>query len=129
MKIKVRIEAEVYPTESPEKVVKAIRNIFPGLGAEVKWLDSLAVVKGESDDLDSLLNLKNMIKRRKIRAAAKSILKSGVEENKLVFYLNKQAAYAGQVSFTEPIGESPLPPIKVEIEAEDVNSLINWLTE
>jgi len=50
-----------------------------------------------------------------------------MEGNRLVFYLNKQAAYAGHVSFSAPEGESPLGPIQVIIETENTDQLIDWL--
>lgn len=127
--MRIRVEAEVYPTESEEKVVRAIRNVFPGLELRVRRLDGSALVEGEGEGREVLENLKNMIRMRRIRAAARAVLKSSLQEGRLVFYLNKQAAYAGHVSFTEPVGESPLPPIRVEVEAEDLEELITWLTE
>jgi predicted RNA binding protein with dsRBD fold (UPF0201 family) len=50
-----------------------------------------------------------------------------VEGNQLVFYLNKQAAYAGHVSFSAPDGESPLGPIQVIVETGNPDQLIDWL--
>jgi predicted RNA binding protein with dsRBD fold (UPF0201 family) len=50
-----------------------------------------------------------------------------VEGNRIVFFLNKQAAYAGHVSFSAPEGESPLGPIQVILETEDPEQLIDWL--
>ena len=45
----------------------------------------------------------------------------------MVFFLNKQAAYAGHVSFSAPDGESPLGPIQVVLETENPEQLIDWL--
>jgi len=126
---RVKVEAESYPTESPEKVFRAVERIFPKISLNIKWLDSSAVIEGSGEGLEVLENLKRMIRDRRIRAAAKSILKSSITEDKLIFYLNKQAAYAGKISFTEPYLESPLPPIKVTIESERIDDLIEWLTE
>jgi predicted RNA binding protein with dsRBD fold (UPF0201 family) len=50
-----------------------------------------------------------------------------VEGNRIVFFLNKQAAYAGHVSFSAPEGESPLGPIQVILETENPEQLIDWL--
>jgi len=33
----------------------------------------------------------------------------------------------GHISFSEPVGESPLGPIRVEVRCEDPRELINWL--
>ena len=127
--VRVWVEAEVYPTESAEKVLYAVRRIFPEIGAEIKWLDGSALVKGYGEGLKVLERLKRLIKSRRIRAAARGILKASVQEGGLIFYLNKQAAYAGKAAFTEPYGESPLPPIKVRVETDNLEELISWLTE
>lgn len=127
--VRVWVEAEVYPTESAEKVLEAVRRVFPGLRLEIRWLDSSAVVEGSGEGLEVLENLKTMIRSRRIRAAARSILRSSIQGERLVFYLNKQAAYAGKASFTEPVGESPLPPIKVVVETDNPEELVDWMTE
>lgn len=127
--MRVRVEAEVYPTESPEKVLRAVRNIFPSLGLEVRELGGSGLVVGEGEGVEVLENLKKLIRMRRVRAAARRILSSSIQGERIIFYLNKQAAYAGQASFTEPVGESPLPPIRVEVEAENPEELIAWMTE
>ncbi|MCL7401544.1 MAG: hypothetical protein LZ168_01970 [Thaumarchaeota archaeon] len=127
--MKIKIEAEVYPTESREKVMQAVKNLFPIIDLHVQTQEDTEVIVGEGAGLESLENLKNMLRSRKIRAAARSILRQSKLNGKLVFYMNKQAAYARQASFTEPFTESPLPPIRVEIESDDVDKVIEWLTE
>ncbi|MCD6341461.1 MAG: hypothetical protein J7L83_01205 [Thaumarchaeota archaeon] len=127
--VSVRVEAEVYPTESPEKVVEAVKNIFPDLDLQLRWLNNSAVVEGSGEGIVVLENLKRLLRERRIRSAARSILKSSTRNDEVIFYLNKQAAYAGKASFTEPYIESPLPPIRVEIKSNDVEKVISWLTE
>jgi len=127
--VSIRVEAEVYPTESSEKVVEAVKKIFPGIELQVRWLDDSAIVEGWGEGLELLENLKRLLRERRIRAAARSILKSSIEGDEVIFYLNKQAAYAGKVSFTEPFVESPLPPIKVTLKSGEIGRVIDWLTE
>ena len=127
--IVVTVDADVYPTEDPEKVLRAVRNIFPSINFEVKWLDSSARVEGSAEGYEALENLKRLLRERRIRAAARSILKSSIRDDLLIFYLNKQAAYAGKASFTEPFIESPLPPIRVIVRAPNLEEVVNWLTE
>ena len=129
MIVKVSVEAEVYPTESAEKVLQAVRRIFPEMRVEVRWLNSSAVVEAVGEGLEALEHLKTLIRSRRIRTAARGILRSSIQDGRLVFYLNKQAAYAGKASFTEPYGESPLPPIKVVIETDNPEELVSWITE
>jgi len=83
------------------------------------------IVDGKNES--SLERFRMIIQRDRIRAAARSILRRSVHGNRIVFFLNKQAAYAGHVSFSAPEGESPLGPIQVIVETDDLEQLINWL--
>lgn len=124
-------EVEVYPTEDLEKVKSAVEKIFSYISFQIKDSYKSSDVKiliFESKDKNSLLKIKEILKQEQIRDAAKRYLLENAKENKVVFYLNKQVAYVGRISFCEPYGESPLGPIKVEIECEDPKELINWIT-
>jgi uncharacterized protein len=90
-----------------------------------EWSGQVVV---DGKDQSSLERFRMILQRDRIRAAARSVLRRSVEGNRLFFFLNKQAAYAGHVSFSAPEGESPLGPIQVIVETEDPELLINWLT-
>jgi len=120
--VKLRVEAEVKPTEDPEKVLKALKNLFPSL----VFSQSGRILAGESDDLSSLETVKELLRRQAIRDAARSHLMSRIFENRLEFMLNKQVAFCGKVNFTD--GESPLGPIKVCIEADNPREIVQYLT-
>jgi predicted RNA binding protein with dsRBD fold (UPF0201 family) len=81
----------------------------------------------DGKDQSSLERFRMILQRDRIRAAARSVLRRSVEGNRIVFYLNKQAAYAGHVSFSVPEGESPLGPIHVIVETETPEQFIDWL--
>jgi predicted RNA binding protein with dsRBD fold (UPF0201 family) len=51
-----------------------------------------------------------------------------LNDNSIIFYLNKQAAYMNHISFSSQTGESPLGVIRVEIKSDNAKELINWLT-
>jgi predicted RNA binding protein with dsRBD fold (UPF0201 family) len=51
----------------------------------------------------------------------------GIRGKTISFCLNKQVAFAGHVSFSEEVAESPLGPIRVTIESENPSQLIDWL--
>lgn len=125
-RVEINVEAQVNPTESYEKVGAAIRNIFPNASVEVS---KEGVVMAYLEGLDALTKLYNLLRRERIRSAARSVLRRGVEGKLITFYLNKQAAYMERLSFSEPVGESPLGPIKVQIRCEEPEKLIRWLTE
>jgi len=123
----VYIEVLVYPTEDEAKVKKAVKNIFPEV--KLSKIDGKPItLKGEEKGLKVLENFKNLLKREKIRDAAKAVLLSSIQGNELIFYLNKQVAFSTHISFCQREGESPLGPISIKISCENPKDLINWLT-
>jgi len=117
----------VRPTEDAERVRKAVTNILRG-EVEVRQIDEWSgQVMFDGKDQSSLERFRMILQRDRIRAAARSVLRRSVEGNRIVFFLNKQAAYAGHVSFSAPEGESPLGPIQVILETENPEQLIDWL--
>lgn len=125
--ISVQVEADVNPTENEDKVKRAVENVFSNLELEVKSQRQGSLLIGRGKDMDSLATLYNLLRREKIRDAARRVLYGGLSGKSIVFYLNKQVAYVGHVSFSNPFGESPLGPIKVEIHCDDPLELIDWL--
>ncbi len=125
--ITVQIEAEVNPTEDEAKVKSAMENIFSSLQFEVKPLKRGSFLTAKTRGTDGLTKLYNLLRRDRIRDATRSVLYKGISGHSIIFYLNKQVAYAGHVSFSQPFGESPLGPIRVEIHCEDPRKIIDWL--
>lgn len=124
----VNIEVEVNKTEDIEKVKQAVQNIFGAVTFDVKPKTWGQLLKAQTRGTEGLTKLVNMLKRAQILAAARKVLRSGTDETSITFYLNKQVAYAGHVSFSEQTAESPLGPIKVVINANDPQKLVDWLT-
>jgi predicted RNA binding protein with dsRBD fold (UPF0201 family) len=125
--IEVQIEVEVNPTEDEVKVKRALENVFGSLQFEQKSLRRGSLLVVEAKGVDVLTKLCNLLRRDRIRDAARSVMYKGMSERSVVFYLNKQVAYAGRVSFSQPSGESPLGPIRVEIKCDDPKQIIDWL--
>ncbi|RUM48109.1 MAG: hypothetical protein DSY37_00565 [Hyperthermus sp.] len=125
----VIVEAEVRPTESVDKVKKAILNVFTP--------DSLEVVDAgggyrrviaRASTLMSLVKLHDLLRRERILDAARSHLLRGVYAGTLVFKVNKQAAFMGRVSFIDADTESPMGPIVFTILAGNPKEIVDWLT-
>jgi len=123
----VQVEVEVNPTEDLDKVRQAVENIFGSLKLEEKPQRRGSLLRGQANDTDNLSKFGNLLRRERIRDAARGVLFQGLRGNTITFYLNKQVAYAGHVSFCEPVAESPLGPIKVQIKFANPLKLINWL--
>jgi len=123
------VEAEIHPTEDPERVKQAVENILWNPEFEVKPLDGDRLLTARAKGRESLTKIYNLLRRERIRDAARGLLFQGLRGKSLVFYLNKQVAYVGHLSFSEPEAESPLGPIKVQIQCEDPREIVEWLTK
>jgi predicted RNA binding protein with dsRBD fold (UPF0201 family) len=126
-KITVHIEVEVNPTESEEKVKKALWNLFGDLPTKMEPAAKGSILTAEAHGQDALGTLRNVLRRDRIRDASRRALRQGLHGNTLAFCLNKQVAFAGHVSFCEAESESPLGPIKVTIQTSEPLQLIDWL--
>ena len=75
---------------------------------------------------ESLSRFAELLRRQKIRDAARRVLLKGVRgDGAMVFRLNKQAAFVGKVSFSG--GESPLGDISVLVEQPGIVELIDGI--
>lgn len=119
--MRVEVRAELQPSEDPDKVAEAVNNIFPSLELEI----TEDFIIGETTDLESLENFKNKLGLQAIRDSARSEMMKGKEGNSVHFLLNKQAATVDKISFSD--GNTPLGTIKVSIEAEEIDDLIDYL--
>jgi predicted RNA binding protein with dsRBD fold (UPF0201 family) len=126
-RVGLHVEAEINPTESQQKVEQAIRNLFGDLRTETKPLRKANLLTAEADGIEPLTKLRDLLRRERIRSAARRVFMDGMDRNTIRFCLNKQVAYAGHVSFSKEEGESPLGPIRVTIECEDPRELVDWI--
>jgi hypothetical protein len=124
----VHVEAEINPTESEEKVKKAIENIFGPLQTTIQPLYRGLRIAADAKGREALTKFYNILRRERIRAAARTALFEGLDKKSVSFCLNKQVAYAAHVSFAKETAESPLGPIRVKIECEKPREIIHWLT-
>lgn len=125
MSLLAQARAVVHPTENEEKIIQALLNIFPTAVIERSQGQVLAKV----DSLKGLEKLRMMIRSRRIRNTVRSLLQKGLSNGRIVFYLNKQAAAVGRLSFYEKGEIMALGPIEVIVETSKPDELINWLTE
>jgi len=126
-KITVRVEADVNPTEDPDKVRISILKVMGDLQLETVEEGGTYRLIGEGEGAESLAKFQELLRRERILDAARKVLFKGLHGDTVIFYLNRQVAYVGHISFSQNVGESPLGPIKVEVQCEEPRMVIEWL--
>jgi predicted RNA binding protein with dsRBD fold (UPF0201 family) len=126
--VKIYVEVEVNPTEDPDKVQVAVQKILGPIQLDKIHSEDRAYLKGTAEGIEQLWAFQELLRKERIRDAARRVLLKGLDGNTVTFYLNKQVAYAGHISFSQPEGESPLGPIQVEVQCDNPRKLIDWLT-
>ncbi|HVB13080.1 MAG TPA: RNA-binding domain-containing protein [Nitrososphaerales archaeon] len=126
--IDIVAETQVKHTESRKKIAKAISNLF-GSGGEMRSEEDRVVFL--SAKIDSLQLLKDQFRDRRIRAAARRLLLSSMDNGGMqaVLLLNKQAATVGIAALCDDPSESPLGPIVLRIRSPNLRGVIDWLTK
>ena len=127
--VSVYVEVEINPTESVDKVKLAIENILGNVQVKVQSMPKGSLLTAEARGLESLTKLYNLLRRERIRDAARGVFLEGLDGKTITFCLNKQVAFAGHVSFSKEVAESPLGPIKVKIKCDNTRELIDWLVQ
>ncbi|UCD26047.1 MAG: hypothetical protein JSV75_03820 [Candidatus Bathyarchaeota archaeon] len=125
--VEIHVEVEVNPTEDPDKVKGAVEKIFGSLEFETRSRDWRTLLIAKTKGIKGITKLRNLLRRERIRAAARRVFLGGIDEKYIVFYLNKQVAFVGHISFSKPTAESPLGPIKIQIQCDNPRELVEWL--
>lgn len=122
----VVVETEVRRTESKEKVASAVSNLFKV--GELRVEEDRVVFT--SENIESLRFLKDQLRDRRVRSAARRLLlsNSGVDSFQTFLLLNKQAATVGIAALCDDPRESALGPIVLRIKSPRLQEVISWLT-
>lgn len=113
----VKVTARCFPTEDRAKVVAAIANIFPDFVPE--GADPIVGTAHSTEVFAELL------RRQRIRSAARTVMRRSMSGNTVTFSLNKQVATVGKVSFSDE--KHALGDLDVVISADDIEGLIDAL--
>jgi predicted RNA binding protein with dsRBD fold (UPF0201 family) len=127
--VSVYVETEINPTEDENKVRCAVGNFLSNSVMSLAPAQKGKILTAKAQGQDSLIRFRNLLRNDRIRDAARKMLFKSTRDSRIIFYLNKQVALAGHVSFCEATGESPLGPIRVIIDTEQPHQLIEWLAE
>jgi hypothetical protein len=125
--VRVIVKAHLNATEDPEKLEKAITNLFGDVKPQRSKEHGATYLKFEATGIDALRQLRQRMASDRIRDAARAMLSRWAAKNeKVTFHLNRQAAYANHVSIYHA-SKSPLGPIEVEIDGPP-EKIIEFLT-
>lgn len=123
--IEVKVEAAVNPSEDPQKVIGAIETIFEGCSPEFRY--GSRVIGRATGDEQPLSVLYEQVRSRSAMGVLRRMLLDNRAGTGTWFLLNKQAATAGIAAVIEDEQESPLGPIRVTINCEELDALTDWL--
>jgi len=123
-KTTIQIFCQINPSEDPEKVKLAVNNIFPDMELEVT--DTQIV--GNTNNFSVLSQISKSIHEKKIKNTYQRILKNNNDGDSTWFYLNKQAAFVNTVALCSEANESSLGPIKVILRSNDIEQVIESIT-
>ena len=120
-KIEIRIKTTLNKTEDVKKIINAIENIID-VNCEVSDTD----IKGSTDDFNKLKNLYEIFRNKQTTHIARKVLLRNSKDNVSKILFNKQAAAINSIVICEKTNESPLGPIVMEINTEDIEEFIDW---
>jgi predicted RNA binding protein with dsRBD fold (UPF0201 family) len=114
------------PSEDPLKVLDAMKRILTGNAVTVDHTDRM--IRLVSEETSSLNTLRDQLRDRHIRAAARRLFLSELKGTSTAFMLNRQAAAVGVVALCSSADQSPLGPIYAMIDSRRIEAVIDWLT-
>ncbi len=120
---KIEMFCSVNPSEDPEKIQKAILNIFPYSNIKTENVS----ISAQSNDLQSLEKIYETIHTKKSQKIYRHNLEKNLKNDTTWFYLNKQAAFVEKIAICEKTDESPLGPIKVILTSSNIDRIIDWI--
>lgn len=111
-KVEILIETTVHPTEDVDKVVQAVKNIFPDAEVEIEN----GKLRAKAWDLSKF---RDLLRKQRILDTARSELYRGVSGNEITIYLNKQTAVISKINFADE--DAILSPLKVTFKLYGVS--------
>jgi len=123
-KTTIQLFCKINPSEDPEKVKIAVNNIFPDMELEISETE----ISGKTNNFSILSKISKSIHEKNIKNTYQRILKNNNDGESTWFYLNKQAAFVNTVALCSEANESSLGPIKVILRSNDIEQVIESIT-
>jgi len=123
-KTTIQIFCSINQSEDTEKVKLAVNNIFPDIELEISETE----ISGKTNNISTLSQISKSIHEKNIKNTYQRILKNNNDGESSWFYLNKQAAFVNTVALCSEANESSLGPIKVILRSNDIEQIIDTIT-
>ncbi len=129
-----RVEArcELRPTEDRGKVVRAITNVLSLRSDEIRIVEGgkgrYMEVVAVSHRVEALQKLHTLLRQDRILDTARKLMLNSLSASgRITIKLHKQSAYAGHLSFVTYDEESPLGPLRIVVEGDNLSEIVDWL--
>jgi predicted RNA binding protein with dsRBD fold (UPF0201 family) len=127
--IRVELWAEVKPTEDIEKVKTAITNLCPPVTFEVTHQkQQTTILEGHATGPETIAMLAKKFREHRILQAVRNQLLNLVQNQTLVFGMQRQAAYANRFHLCDVNDSSAMGPIRVKITATHIHDVIDYIS-
>ena len=123
-KTTIQIFCTINPSEDPDKVKTAVNNIFPDVELEISDTE----ISGKTNNFSVLSQISKSIHEKNVKNTYQRILKKNNDGESTWFYLNKQAAFVNTVALCSEANESSLGPIKIILRSNDIEQVIDSIT-
>ena len=123
-KTTIQIFCTINPSEDPDKIKTAVNNIFPEIELDVSETE----ISGKTNNFSTLSHISKSIHEKNIKSTYQRILKRNNDGDYTLFYLNKQAAFVNTVALCSEANESSLGPIKIVLRSNNIEQVIDSLT-
>jgi len=123
-KTTIQIFCAINPSEDPDKIKTAVNNIFPEIELDVSETE----ISGKTNNFSTLSQISKSIHEKNIKSTYQRILKRNNDGESTWFYLNKQAAFVNTVALCSEANESSLGPIKIVLRSNNIEQVIDSLT-
>ncbi len=123
------VEAKLNPTEDRAKVLRAMHTALAfedNIVEEVK-IENETFLRASVEGRQALRKLFTKFREERNVEAARKLLFRHMKGNSTRAFFHKQGAFQGVLHFSMEVGESPLGPVMVEIVADDIERVLNWL--
>ena len=123
-KTTIQIFCSINPSEDPDKVKTAVNNIFPDVELETSDTE----ISGKTNYFSFLSQISKSIHEKNVKNTYQRILKKNNDGESTWFYLNKQAAFVNTVALCSEANESSLGPIKIILRSNNIEQVIDSVT-